>query len=50
MINILVIHGPNLNLLGEREAEWYGETTLGFINDAIIQELNSLIWKERLLI
>lgn len=32
MSKILIINGPNLNLLGEREPEHYGETSLESIN------------------
>lgn len=32
MKKILIIHGPNLNLLGERQKEIYGEKTLAHIN------------------
>jgi 3-dehydroquinate dehydratase-2 len=34
-MRILVIHGPNLNLLGERETETYGKTDLATINKAL---------------
>lgn len=37
MTNILVIHGPNLNLLGTREPEVYGADTLSAINQNLNQ-------------
>jgi len=33
MKKILVIHGPNLNLLGKREVNVYGDITIDDIND-----------------
>ncbi|ATJ85391.1 type II 3-dehydroquinate dehydratase [Ralstonia solanacearum] len=35
--NVLVLHGPNLNLLGTREPEVYGATTLTDINAALVE-------------
>lgn len=35
MKKILVIHGPNLNLLGKREPDIYGKFSLGDINKKI---------------
>jgi 3-dehydroquinate dehydratase-2 len=42
MINILIIHGPNLNLLGEREREIYGSTTLDELNQMLSQKAQQL--------
>ena len=39
---ILVIHGPNLNLLGTREQNIYGNLTLGELNDELNQSGKNL--------
>ncbi len=41
-IKVLVVHGPNLNLLGVREPGVYGRSTLAEINGMIEQEAVAL--------
>ena len=40
-MKILVIHGPNLNLLGIREPDVYGSTTMEEINQGLLDKANS---------
>jgi 3-dehydroquinate dehydratase II len=41
-VRVLVLHGPNLNLLGEREPQLYGTQTLHELNEAISAEAKRL--------
>lgn len=42
MARILVLHGPNLNLLGDREPQLYGDTSLEEINQMLRREAGEL--------
>ena len=41
-MNVLVLHGPNLNLLGEREPEVYGTMTLAELDTQIAEHAKRL--------
>ncbi|MBI2304896.1 MAG: type II 3-dehydroquinate dehydratase [Chloroflexi bacterium] len=41
-MKILVVHGPNLNLLGQREPAVYGTTTLAEIDGALLKRSEEL--------
>nr|WP_265262422.1 type II 3-dehydroquinate dehydratase [Spirulina subsalsa] len=41
-LSILTLHGPNLNLLGQREPGIYGQLTLAKINELLQQEAEAL--------
>lgn len=41
-ISILILNGPNLNLLGKREPGVYGSQTLESINQTLTQQANSM--------
>jgi len=45
MANLLVIHGPNLNLLGTREPEHYGATRLADIDAQLIKQASQAAHK-----
>lgn len=42
MTKVLVIHGPNLDILGRREPEWYGTATLADVNGLLAEHARSL--------
>ena len=47
MKEVLVLHGPNLNLLGEREPEVYGSMTLADLDARLQEEAEGLGLKVR---
>lgn len=44
MKQILVLHGPNLNLLGSREPSTYGSTTLAELNEQLQKKASASQW------
>jgi 3-dehydroquinate dehydratase-2 len=46
---VLVLHGPNLNLLGFREVDIYGASTLAAVDEMITKRANELQMEVRIL-
>ncbi|SJN14325.1 3-dehydroquinate dehydratase II [Halomonas citrativorans] len=42
---VLVLHGPNLNLLGARQPEIYGAATLDDVNSLLLEKAVSAGWE-----
>ena len=42
MNSLLVLHGPNLNLLGQRETKLYGTLSLAELNEQLIKHADTL--------
>src|SRR3990167_706087 len=42
MAIILVVHGPNLNLLGTREPDLYGHSSLNTLNESLTSKAREL--------
>ena len=42
-MNFLVIHGPNLNMLGQRDQSHYGSLTLDEVNQRILDFAKKMI-------
>jgi len=43
--HILVLHGPNLNLLGNREPQTYGHATLAEIDAGLVERATAAGWQ-----
>ena len=48
-MRILVLHGPNLNLLGQREPEVYGRWTLAEIDEMLVNQAHKTNTELRIL-